>query len=129
VVAVSLKKKVWFVGTERAAVEPAGTAAVAVARSLVAPAAGASPDGLAALLWVGLLDVPDFAGPAETEAESWSALSAEAMPAACGHASENPTTTVAAPARAPRWRIDINPPASPRLVVASALILGCAASK
>ena len=74
---------------------------MAAARLLAAPAAGALFDGLAALLRGGLVDVPDFAGPAETEAESWSGLSAEAMPATCGQASENPTTNVAAPTRAP----------------------------
>jgi hypothetical protein len=69
--------------------------------------------GLVALLRAGLVDVPDFAGPAETEAESWSGLSADAMPAAGGQASEIPTTNVAAPTRAPCWRIDINHLPSP----------------
>ena len=113
--------RVLFVGTERAAAaEWAEPAAVEAARPFVAPAATALSDGLAALLRVALADdAPDFAGPAETEEEFWSGLSAEAMPAACGQASEIPTTNVAAPTRAPRWRLDINPPAFPRLVVAS----------
>ena len=128
VVRPAVTRRDWFaVGAGRAAaVEFAEAGAVAAVRPLVAAVAGALSDCREALLRCALADdVPDFAGPAETEGESWSGLSAEAMPAACGQASEIPTTNVAAPTRAPLWRIDINPTAFPRLVVASAVILEC----
>jgi len=53
----------------------------------------------------------DFAGPAETEDESLSGLSALAM-ATVGQARDRPSATAAAPARAPRWTFAMEVPPS-----------------
>ncbi|BBZ77880.1 hypothetical protein MANY_32170 [Mycolicibacterium anyangense] len=57
--------------------------------------------------------VPDFAGPAELDPESWSGPSAAAIPRACGPASDNPTANAAAPIRTLIRGVDIALPAFP----------------
>jgi hypothetical protein len=52
-----------------------------------------------------------FAGPADTEEEPWSELSALAM-ATLGHTRDRPSATAAAPARAPRWTFAMKVPPS-----------------
>ncbi|WP_194163621.1 hypothetical protein [Mycolicibacterium sp. P1-5] len=52
-----------------------------------------------------------FAGPAETEDESPSGVSALAM-ATVGHTRDRPSATAAAPARAPRWTFAMKEPPS-----------------
>ncbi|WP_431233871.1 hypothetical protein ACQ856_04120 [Mycolicibacterium psychrotolerans] len=87
-------------------------------RVLPAAADGVFDDDDAELPWLGLAVRADFAvpllafaGPADTEDESWSGLSALAM-ATAGHARDSPNATAAAPARAPRWTFAMEVPPS-----------------
>ena len=87
-------------------------------RVLPAAADGVFDDDEAALSWLGLAVRADFAvpllafaGPADTEDESWPGLSALAM-ATVGQARDSPNATAAAPARAPRWTFAMEVPPS-----------------
>ncbi|MCV7346789.1 hypothetical protein [Mycolicibacterium rhodesiae] len=97
----------------------AWTRAAEVGLRVLLPAVDAAfDDDDAALSWLGLAVRADFpvpllafAGPADTEDEPWSGLSALAM-AMVGHARDRPNATAAAPARAPRWTFAMKVPPS-----------------
>ncbi|BBX05824.1 hypothetical protein MAIC_06270 [Mycolicibacterium aichiense] len=101
----------------------AWTRAAEVGLRVLLPAAdGVFDDDDAALSWPALAVRADFAvpllafaGPADTEEESLSGLSALAM-ATVGHARDRPNATAAAPARAPRWTFAMEEPPSCHLL-------------